>query len=143
MIRVVIHRPNFQSAVLALLLAMIVGIGCNLKTDEAWKSELADKKLSRASSSGSFSDKVIFYFCPDGEYAMQTQTSGFSAGGAGTLSMADEDVEFGRWTVSGGSLLVQPEKGERREISLSSRMDQDVIELNGDGYLVETHSECK
>ena len=143
MIRAAIQRSNFQSAMLALLLATIAGIACNLKTDDAWKSELADKKLSRASSSSSFSDKVVFYFCPNGEYAMQTQSSGFSTGGAGTLSMADEDVEFGRWTVSDGSLLLQPEKGDRREIGLSSGMDQDVIELNDDGYLVETHSECK
>lgn len=134
---------NRITAAFAVIAMVTLAIACNLKTDDAWKSELADKKLSRASNSGSFSDKVVFYFCPNGEYAMQTQTSGFSTGGVGTLSMADEDVELGRWTVSGGNLMLKPETGERREYSLSSGLDQDVIEVGGAGYLVEPQSECR
>jgi hypothetical protein len=134
---------NQYSAAFAVIVILLIGLSCNIKSDDDWSRSLAHKKLSRASTSGSISDKVVFYFCPNGEYAMVTQFSGFSGGGAGTLSMADEDVELGRWSVRSGSLTVQPQNAESREYGLSQGTDQDVIQLNGNGYLVETHSECQ
>ena len=73
---------------------------------------------------------------------MQTQFSGFSGGGAGTLSMADEDVELGRWIVKNGILYLQAENGDRRQYDLASADGGEVIRLEGQGYLVDTHNEC-
>ncbi|MBL8184808.1 MAG: hypothetical protein JNK51_07775 [Blastocatellia bacterium] len=134
---------NIGIAAVSVFFVVLAGVACNIVSDDDWKRTLANKKLSRASTSGSISDKVAFYFCPNGEYAMQTQFSGFSPGGAGSFSMADEDVELGRWTISSGILVVQPENGERREYNISRGMDSDVVQLNGNGYLVEHQNECK
>jgi hypothetical protein len=133
------HRTAFIAAVFVFTAAF----ACNLQSDEEWTRELEHVKLSRASNSGSLSNKTIFYFCPGGEYAMITQFSGFSGGGAGTLSMADEDIERGRWMVQSGNLLVQNEKGERREYGLGKGADENVLQLDGVGYLAERHRECQ
>ena len=133
------HRMAFAAVVVIFTGAF----ACNFQSDEEWTRGLEHKKLSRASNSGSLSNKTIFYFCPGGEYAMITQFSGFSGGGAGTLSMADEDVERGRWTVRSGNLVVQNENGERREYGLGKGADHDVIQLDGNGYLVEGQGECQ
>ena len=130
-------------ALIAFGVIIAVGLGCNLKSDSEWKKELSSKKLSRASNSGSVSTKVNIYFCSNGEYAKQSQFSGFSTGGAGTLSMADEDVELGRWTVDSGTLVLRSEAGETEEYNISQGFDAEVIELNGNGYLVSTHNECE
>jgi len=89
------------------------------------------------------STNVNIYFCPSGEYAMQSQFSGFSTGGAGTLSSADEDVEYGKWKVESGTLTLRSQNGKSHEYSLSQGLDDKVIELNGNGYLVSTHNECE
>jgi len=135
---------NQSLAIIAVVAVLFVALGCDGAgySDEEWSKQLAYKKLSRASNSGSVSTKTNFYFCPSGEYAMQTQFSGFSGGGAGTLSMADEDVELGRWVVKNGTLYVQTETGERRQYDLSVADGGDVIRLNGQGFLVSTHNEC-
>lgn len=130
-------------AVFAVALLLAAGLACNLKSDDEWKRELAHKKLSRASTSGSISDKVTFYFCPTGEYAKQSEFSGYSPGGAGTLSMADSDVELGRWEVRSGTLVLRSQTGETSEYSINQGSDGDVIQLNGNGYLVTTHNECQ
>jgi hypothetical protein len=132
-----------QAALAAVIMILLVGVACNSKSDEEWTRDLANKKLSRASNSGSLSNKTMFYFCPGGEYAMVTQFSGFSGGGAGTLSMADEEVERGRWVVRSGTLLVQAENGERRQYDLGEGADSNVVQLEGTGYLVESQSECQ
>ena len=82
-------RSKHMSAVTTLFVLLTVALACNLRTDSDWKNELGGKKLSRANNSGSVSTKINIYFCPTGEYAMQSQFSGFSTGGAGTLSSAD------------------------------------------------------
>ena len=131
------------SPLLALACLVFAALGCGeMRSDADWKRELGGKKLSMAKTSGSISDKVEIWFCSTGEYARRTQFSGFSSGGGGTLSMADEDTEAGRWRVEGGTLILQPENGEtsRYDISQSS---SDVVQLNGRGYLVESHSECR
>jgi hypothetical protein len=131
------------SAIAAVLVLFFLVLGCNTKSDDEWTALLAHKKLSRANNDGSISTKVNYYFCPSGEYAIQTQFSGFSTGGAGTLSMADEDVELGTWQVRNGVLLLSPQDGGRKEISLSQGLDADVIQLDGTGHLIETHNECQ
>lgn len=140
-----IPRRRFSqhsSAIASLVLLVFVGLACNLQSDDDWKKALANKKLSRASTSGSISDKTVFYFCPNGDYAMQSQFSGLSTGGAGTLSMANEDVELGKWSIRSGSLVVQPQNSEMRQYDLSMGSDSNVIELNGNGYLVDPQNEC-
>ena len=138
------NTTNNSLALVAFAAVIFTALGCNGSrySDQEWSKMLAYKKLSRASNSGSVSTKTNFYFCPSGEYAMQTQFSGFSGGGAGTLSMADEDVELGRWVVKNGTLYVQAENGERREYDLSVADGGNVIRLNGAGYLVDTQNEC-
>src|SRR5690242_11833309 len=91
-------RSKYSAAFLSVCVLMGVGFGCKMKPDSAWKSELGGKKLSRANNSGSVSSNVNIYFCPSGEYALQSQFTGFSTGGAGTLSTANERVEYGHWT---------------------------------------------
>jgi hypothetical protein len=131
------------SSLLALSLLVFAALGCGaLKSDTDWKRELDGKKLSMAKTSGSISDKVEIWFCASGEYARRTQFSGFSTGGSGTLSMADEDVEVGRWRVESGVLILQPENGETGQYEISAD-SSDVISLNGTGYLVESHNECR
>lgn len=139
-----LNTNNHSLAIVAVVAVLFVALGCNESrySDQEWSKMLAYKKLSRASNSGSVSTKTNFYFCPSGEYAMQTQFSGFSGGGAGTLSMADEDVELGRWVVKNGTLYVQNENGEQRQYDLSFADGGDVVRLNGQGYLVDTHNEC-
>lgn len=134
---------NFYSALASIALLVFVGIACNMQSDDDWKNALANKKLSRASNAGSFSDKTTFYFCPSGEYAMQTQSSGFSTGGAGTLSTASEDAELGRWDVDSGTLTLHPQNGESRQYGLSQGSDSNVIVLDGRGYLVESQDDCQ
>lgn len=140
-----IIRTNNQSpAFFAIAAVLFIALACGGTqfSDKEWNKQLAHKKLSRASNSGSVSTKTNFYFCPTGEYAMQTQFSGFSGGGAGSLSMADEDVELGRWIVKNGILYLQAENGDRRQYDLASADGGEVIKLEGQGYLVETHNEC-
>ena len=140
-----ISRTNNQSlAIVAVAGVLFIALGCGgtQLSDKEWSNQLAYKKLSRASNSGSVSTKTNFYFCPTGEYARQTQFSGFSGGGAGTLSMADEDIELGRWMVKNGVLYVQAENGERRQYDLASVDGGEVIGLEGQGYVVDTHNEC-
>lgn len=136
-----IFTKHFTSlAAIGLLLFAALGCGVT-KSDEDWKRELGGKKLSMAKTSGSISDKIEIWFCSTGEYARRTQFSGFSTGGGGTLSMADEDVETGTWRVESGVLILQPENGKTGQYDLSQD-SSDVIQLNGNGYLVESHSEC-
>lgn len=130
------------SAVTAVFTIISVLLACNMRSDSDWQKELGGKKLSRASNSGSLSNKVDIYFCPSGEYGMVTQFSGFSGGGAGTLSVADEDSEYGRWTVTSSTLVLQSQDGKRHEYDISQGSDESVIELNGNGYLVTRHNEC-
>jgi hypothetical protein len=136
-------RSKHFAAIAALLVLLSVGLGCNLRSDADWKQELGRKKLSRAKYSGSVSTMTNFYFCPSGEYAKQTQFSGFSTGGAGTLSAANEDVELGSWTVESSTLILKSQDGKTYEFSLSQGADGNVIELDGTGYLVTTHNECE
>lgn len=138
------ETTNQSLAIIAVAAVLLIALACDGSrySDEEWTKQLAHKKLSRANNSGSVSTKTNFYFCPTGEYAMQTQFTGFSGGGAGTLSMADEDVELGRWVVKNGKLYVQAENGERRQYDLSVADGGDVIKLNGQGFLVGTHNEC-
>lgn len=140
------NSTSDQIAILAFISLVFIGIACTCgggRSDQEWNRMLAYKKLSRASNSGAVSDKVNFYFCPSGDYAMQTQFSGFSGGGAGTLSMASEDVELGRWAVKNGVLYLRSQNGEDRQYGLSIGSDNDVVRLNGDGYLVDTQNECE
>lgn len=91
------RSANDPIAIIAVVSIIFIGLACTCgggRSDQEWNRVLAYKKLSRASNSGAVSDKVNFFFCPSGDYAMQTQFSGFSGGGAGTLSMASEDVEW-------------------------------------------------
>jgi hypothetical protein len=134
------------SAFVALIVLMAVGLACSNKSDAEWKKELGGKKLSSAKTSGSLSDKTNIWFCPSGEYLMQKQFSGYSTGGGGTLSMADEDTEYGTWRVDSGVLILEPQQGGSGEVSrydLSQGMDSNVVELGGRGYLVESHNECR
>ena len=134
---------NQISFVLALTILVSVVLGCGQpKSDAEWKSALAGKKLSMASNSGSFSYRYDIWFCGSGEYAARRQTSGFSTGGAGTLSMADEDAEQGRWRVEAGKLIVEPENGQRQQLELEQTA-ADVISLEGNKFLVESHNECR
>lgn len=127
----------------ALAVLVFAALGCGeMKSDVDWKRELGGKKLSMAKTSGSISDKVEIWFCSSGEFARRTQFSGFSSGGGGTLSMADEDVETGSWRVESRTLILQPENGKTSQYDIS-QSSSDVIELNGNGYLVENHSECR
>jgi len=140
-----IIRTNNQSlAVVAIAAVLFVALACGGAqfSDKEWSKQLAYKKLSRASNSGSVSTKTNFYFCPTGEYAMQTQFSGFSGGGAGTLSMADEDVELGRWMVKYVIFYFEDEYGVGREYVLATADGGELIRLEGQGYLVDTHNEC-
>ena len=131
------------TALTALAILVFAALGCGeMKSDADWKRELGGKKLSMAKTSGSISDKVEIWFCSSGEFARRTQFSGFSAGGGGTLSMADEDVESGTWRVESGTLILQPENGKTSQYDIS-QSSSDVIALNGNGYLVESHSECR
>lgn len=130
------------TAALAALAFAALGCGDLGKSDADWKRELGGKKLSKAKTSGSVSDKVQIWFCGSGEYARQTQFSGFSTGGAGTLSMADEDIEGGTWRVESGTLVLSPQNGEASTYDIS-QVSGDVIELNGSRYLVESHNECR
>ena len=57
--------------------------------------------------------------------------------------MADSDVELGRWEVRSGTLVLTSQTGETSEYSISQGSDSDVIQLNGNGYLVTTHNECQ
>ena len=134
--------PRHTAAVLSLGILLAVGLGCNPRSDNEWRAELSGKKLSRSSNSGSISNRVTIYFCADGQYAMQSEFSGFSTGGAGTLSMADEDVELGRWTVRSSTLLLQSRNGESHEYGLSEGNDPEVIELDRTSYLVTEQYEC-
>lgn len=131
------------SAVFAILLILFMGLGCNLKSDSDWKQELHGKKLTMAKTGGSISDRVDIWFCGSGEYARKTQFTGYSGGGYGDFSMANENVELGNWRVESGNLILQTENGKTTEYSISQGMDNNVIKLNGTGYLVTTHDECR
>lgn len=132
------HFSTFPAALILLL----VVLGCNSKSDADWTKTLGNKKLSAAKTSGSISDKINIWFCPSGEYAKQTQFSGFSTGGGGTLSVADEDFEFGKWSVESETLILRSQDGKTSRYDISQGMDEEVISLDGDGFLVSRHNEC-
>jgi hypothetical protein len=125
------------SSLLALGCLIFFVLGC-FKSDDNWKNHLAHKKLTSAKTSGSISDRVDIYFCPSGEYAKRTDFVGNSGG----FSMANEDVEYGSWTVESGTLILQSEDGKTTQYSLSQGTDNNVIKLNGTGFLVTQHDKC-
>ena len=127
-------------AVVSLMLTVV--LGCNSRSDAEWKDLLGGNKLSRADNSGSVSTKTTIYFCPTGDYAMQIDFSGYSTGGAGTLSMADNDVELGRWQVDAGVLKLQSQEGKTHEYSLGESSERAVVKLDGSGYMLAPHNEC-
>src|SRR5687767_13410430 len=127
-----IFSKHFSTFPAALVLLLVV-LGCNSRSDTEWTKILGNKKLSMAKTSGSISDKTDIWFCPSGEYAMRTQFSGFSTGGAGTLSMADEDFEYGNWRVESGVLILRSQDGQTSRYDISQEMDEDVISLDGSG----------
>jgi hypothetical protein len=118
-ISLIFKLSKHLSAVIAVCCLVAVLLACNMRSDADWQKQLGDKKLSKASNSGSISNKVDIYFCPSGEYGMVTQFSGLSGGGAGTLSMADENTEYGRWTVTSSTLILQSQNGERHAYDIS------------------------
>ena len=128
---------------IAVFLMLIIILGCKSKSDSDWAKILGNKKLTTAKTSGSISNKTNIWFCPSGEYAMQRQFSGFSTGGSGSLSMANEDFETGKWRVNSGTLILQSQDGETVEYELLQGRDEDVISLDGTGYLVSTHNACE
>jgi hypothetical protein len=141
-----IHGPAFSkhfAPVAAFVIVLSVGLGCNFVSDDQWKSALSGKKLTRASTSGSFSDKITLYFCSNGDYGKQTDSTGFSPGGAGSLSMASNDVEYGRWKVDSSVLVLESQKGETFSYELGRGNDDNVIVIGGNGYLVTTQNECE
>jgi hypothetical protein len=126
------------AAGLAFGLLVFMSLGCGFKSDSEWKRELGGKKLSTAKTSGSVSDRTDIWFCPSGEYARRSEFVGVS----GDFTHADADVEEGRWTIESGVLILKPEGGKTSEYDLSTGTDEDVIYLNGNGYLVERHNKC-
>ena len=126
-----------MAAVTVLGLLMFFALGC-FKSDEQWKNNLAHKKLTTAKTSGSISDRIDIYFCPNGDYAKRTDFVGNSGG----FSMANEDYEIGRWTVESGTLILQSDQGNTSQYNLSNGNDGNVIRLNGTGYLVTEHDKC-
>lgn len=126
------------TAIIALGLLVFVGLACNSKSDSDWKRELAGKKLTFAKTSGSISDRIDIWFCASGEYAKRTDFVGVS----GDFTAADADVEQGKWTVESGVLILKSEDGNTSEYELSEGADNNVIRLNGNGYLVTQHNEC-
>jgi hypothetical protein len=137
------NLKNTLSSVFALVLLLGIALACNFKSDKEWKSELGGKQLSKATTSGAVSDRVDIWFCSNGEYAKRTQFSGMSTGGAGTLSMADEDIEQGQWRIENSTLILRSQDVDVTKYSIFQNMDADVIELNGNGYLVKKHRECR
>ena len=100
-----IFAGNYSSLAALAMLIFIV-LGCNgVGSVSNWESELAGKKLSMANNSGAFSDSMQIWFCSSGKFSAKKQTSGFSGGGSGTLSMADEDAQSGKWSVKGSTFL--------------------------------------
>ncbi len=137
-----LFSKHFYS-VIAFAFIIFVGLGCNPKSDADWERELGGRKLTMAKTSGGISDKVEIWFCPNGEYAKRTYFGGFSTGGVGTLSIADEDTEGGRFQVRSSTLILQSQNGNTSEYSISQNFEGDVVELNGNNYLVSTHNECR
>jgi hypothetical protein len=126
------------SAIIVLSLLVFIALACDTKSDSEWESELGGKKLTTAKTSGSISDKIEIWFCPSGEYAKRTEFVGVS----GDFTMADADVEQGRWTIDSGVLTLTSGDGKTSQYDLSPGTDSDVIRLNGTGYLVERHNRC-
>jgi uncharacterized lipoprotein NlpE involved in copper resistance len=143
MVRSFIFSQNGNLGVAAFAIILLVVLGCNTRSDEEWTNLLGDRSLTKASTSGAISDRVTLYFCPNGDYARVFETSGFSGGGGGTLSMADRSIEAGRWQVRGGKLILASEDGDQHEYSLYSGMEENVVQLNGTPYLLGQHEECK
>jgi hypothetical protein len=131
------------AALTAGIILLFVALACDTKSDADWKNELHGKKLTMASTSGSFSDRIDIWFCGSGEYALRSESTGMSGGGGGTLSMASEDFEQGKWSVESSTLILQSQDGQTGEYSISPGTEQDVIYLNGNAYLVTEHGECR
>jgi hypothetical protein len=135
-------RKQF-SAILGLSIVVFVALACGFQSDGDWQRELGGKKLRYVKTSGSISDEVNIWFCSDGQYAKETIFSGFSGGGGSSLSMADNDVELGNWRIENGILILQSQEGERSEYDIAKGADNSVVRLNGKGYSVTRHSECR
>lgn len=127
------------SALAAFAVLLFISLACNFRSDSEWKRELGGKKLSSAKTSGSISDKIEIWFCPSGEYAKRTEFVGVS----GDFTMADADVEQGKWKIESGVLILRSQDGKTSEYDISQGIDSDVIRLNGNGYLVDSHDECR
>lgn len=130
-------------SIIAFAFIVFVGLGCGAKSDADWERDLGGRKLTMAKTSGGISDKVEIWFCPNGEYAKRIYFGGFSTGGAGTLSVADEDTEGGKFQVRSSTLILQSQDGNTSEYSISQGFEADVVELNGNKYLVSIHNECQ
>ena len=130
-------------SIVAFACILLVGLGCNTKSDADWERDLGGRKLTMATTSGGISDKIEIWFCPNGEYARRTYFGGFSTGGAGTLSVADEDTEGGRFQVRSSILILQSQDGNTSEYRISQSFENDVVQLDNNNYLVSVHSECQ
>jgi hypothetical protein len=139
---VYLFKKHF-SALLGLGLVVFISLACGFQSDADWQRELGEKKLTFAKTSGSISDKINIWFCPNGQYAKETQFTGFSGGGGGDFSVADRDGELGNWKVENGVLILQSEEGKTSRYDLSKGTDNNLIRLNGNGYLVTSHNECR
>ncbi len=125
-------------AIFSLILLVFVALSCSFKSDNDWKQQLGGKKLTFAKTTGSISDKIDIYFCGNGMYAKRTEFTGVS----GEFTMADAKVERGLWNIESGYLLLENEKKELTEYSISQNFDNDIVQLSGKNYRVSTHNQC-
>lgn len=136
-----IRRHLFGLISVGMLLA-VLGCGC-MKSDGDWKSLIGNKKLTSATNSGALSSKTEIYLCPNGDFAMVVESSGFSTGGAGDLSMADRKGDYGKWSISNGQISFKSQSGENAEFALSQGADPNVVSFGGNDYLLGDHDKCR
>ena len=125
-------------AAVSLSFLLFIGISCGMKTDDAWKNDLGNKRLTFVNNSGSISDKIDIWFCDSGIYAKRIEFTGVS----GEFTMADADMERGYWNIESGVLRLQSEHNKISEYTISQYFDNDVLQLNGKNYRISTHNEC-
>jgi hypothetical protein len=141
------HNVSFVAAAVLI----VAGLGCAGLDDSSssgsgsssgWAQELAGKKIMRAQSSGSFSDTYSYWFCSSGDYLFKQDTVGMSYGGGGTGSMASQDFQRGKWSVSSSTLTLISDDGSKSEAQLSPGSDSDAIRLDGTPFAVSRSNEC-
>ncbi len=110
-----------------------------------WQSFLRGKHLIFLQTSGSFSDRIDIYLCPNGNFYYKGNTAAISDGGGAIATLASGSSKSGTWRTTsrgGDQLILEFGNGAVSEYTLQRRQGGG-INMNGRRYFVQSDANCQ